>query len=224
MATSEEIAVLEALMAQGESLESRPGVCTPRFRSQLRLVDRKNRLLLLGCSADEAANRALLALPRAELQVEWGEWWIAFTAGNPTPFLHQGTEAIRLEFPNAVDIRRRRLYQRTADPLPPLRCVDYVGDTVAFEFTVTDVSQGGVALRVDFAGDELEPGMVLSACRLECAGREPAIVDLKVQHTRSATLPSGSRVAGVGCRFVNLSPAAMALIAEYTDAKPSARQ
>ncbi len=222
MATNEEIDVLEALAAQDESLESKPGTCAPRFRSRLRRVDRQHCLLHLEPSADEAANVALLALPHAELQIEWGEWRIAFKAGNPTPVLDEETDAIRLDFPDTVEIGRRRLYPRIPDPKPPLRCVDYIGNTIAFEFTVTDVSQGGLSLKVDFAADELVPGMVLAGCRLECAGREPVSIDLKIEHTTSARLRGVNRIGSIGCRFVKLSPAAMALIAGYTDPKPSA--
>ena len=218
--TDAEIAVLEALVVQGESLESKPLTCTPRFRSRLRLVDKKRRVLLLDRSSDEAANRALLALPRAELQVEWGEWRIVFVAGNPVPFSHQGAEVIRLDFPDAVEIGRRRIYQRTPDPRPALRCVVQVGDAAVFEAAVSDVSLGGVGLEVDFAADELEPGIVLAGCRLECPGWEPVIVDLEVRHTIIES--HGPRVVRVGCRFVHLSPAAMALIAEYLVAKPPA--
>lgn len=222
MATKEEIEVLEALAAQGEILESKPGTCTPRFHSRLLKVDRQRRLLLLECSIDEAANMALLSLPRADLQIDWGEWRIAFTTDNPASVPYAGAAAIRLNFPDTVDIGRRRLFQRTPDPKPPLRCVDYVGDAIAFEFTVIDVSQGGLSLKVDFAADELEPGVVLPGCRLECAGREPVSVDLEIEYTTRTTLEGGNRVGRLGCRFVNLSPAAMAFIAGYTDAKPAA--
>jgi len=213
MTTDAEIAVLEALAAQGESLEAKTA---PPFRARLRLVDRKSRMLLLDRCADEAANTALLALPRAKLQIEWGEWRIAFVAGNPAPFPHEGTEAIRLDFPEAVQIGRRRIYPRTPGPQPPLRCVAQIGDAVVFEAEVSDLSMGGVGLEISFDADELEPGEVLTGCRLERPGGETVTVDLEVRHTTMD--PNRHRVARVGCRFVHLSPAAMALIAGYVRA------
>ena len=189
----------------------------PPFRSRLRLVDRERRLLLLDRCTDEAANIALIALPRVDLQVEWGEWRIAFVAGNPAAFPHEGTVAIRLDFPDTVQIGRRRIYARTSDPRPPLHCVAQTGDTIVLEAEVSDVSMGGVGLELNFVADELEPGTIIKGCRLECPGWEPVTIDLEVRHTTME--PHGPRAVHVGCRFVNLSPAAMALVAEHVHAK-----
>lgn len=218
MATDAEIAVLEALAAQGESLEWKTPAGAPRFRSRLRLVDRQRRMLLLDRCADEAANRALLALPRVEFQIEWGEWRIKFVAANPMPVALEGAAAIRLDFPDAVEIARWRIYERAPDPLPPLRCVGQVGDATIFDAVVRDVSPGGIGLEIDFAAGELEPGTILVGCRLGCPGSDPVEVDLEVRHTIME--PHGARVVSAGCRFVNLSPAALVLIAEYVHAKP----
>lgn len=220
MDNNAEMVLLEILAAQGEYIESQRGVCTPQFRSVLLQMERDSHSLLLDRCANEAANTALLAMPCAGLQIEWGEWRIAFVAENPTPVVHRGIDAIRLQLPGSVGISRRRLYRRAPDPRPPLRCVHSVNGDVIFEFAVTDVSQGGLSMKIDFAVDELEPGMILTGCRLECADREPVSVDLEVEHTTCSTLASGSRVGSIGVRFLSLSPPAMALIAEYAEAKP----
>jgi len=215
MTTDAEIAVLEALAAQGEILEAKTGASTPPFRSRLRLVDRQRRLLLFDRSIDQAADKALLALPHARLQIKWGEWRVAFVAANPVSYSHEGSEAIRLDFPETVEIGRRRMHQRTPDPQPRLRCAAYVGDASVFDAVVTDLSRGGIGLEIDFTADELEPGTILAGYRLESQGREPVSVDLEVRHTTSE--PHGPRILHAGCRFVNPSPAAMALIAAYTE-------
>jgi hypothetical protein len=216
MATEVELAVLEALAAQGEMIESTTGTCTPAFRSRLRLVDRQRSLLLLDRCSDEAANAALLALPRADFQVEWGEWRIVFAAGGIFP--DEGAGAIRLDFPDAVSISRRRMYPRTQDPRPPLVCQIYSGTDVMIEAAVTDVSQGGIGMEMDSA-TALEPGTVLAGCRLQYLDWEPVIVDLEVRHTATTTLPDGRQVVRGGCRFLHLPLAAMGIIAKYVDPK-----
>lgn len=220
MATEAEIAILEELAAQGQILESKTGACIPPFRSRLRLVDRQRYVLLVDRSSDEAANMALLALPRADVQVGWGEWRIEFVAGNPVAFPHQGTETIRLDLPDAVAISRRRIYRRTQDPRPPLRCEAYSGAAAIFEAEVTDVSLGGIGMEIDSDDAMLEAGMVLAGCRLQCPDREPVIVDLEIRYTTTIMLPSGRQVVRAGCRFLNLSSAAMGLVVKYVDAKP----
>lgn len=219
MATEAEIAVLEALAAQGEMLDSKSGTCTPAFRSRLRLVDRQRSLLLLERGSDEAANLALLTLPRVELQVEWGEWRIDFVASNLGAFPHQGIETIRLDFPDSVAIRRRRMYERTEDPRPPLLCEISSRNALAFEAVVTDVSQGGLGMEMDSAA-ALVPGTVLAACRLRYLDWEPVSVDLEVRHTANVMLADGRKLVRGGYRFLHLSPEAMGLIAKYVGTKP----
>ncbi len=219
MATDAEMAVLEALAAQGEILASKTGADTPPFRSRLRLVDRQRCLLLLDRCSDEAANMALLALPRAKLEVEWGEWHIAFVAGNPGAFSHEGTEVIRLDFPDAIAIRRRRMYRRTPDPRPRLWCEAYSGGAAVFEAVLTNVSQGGLGLEIDSA-TRLNPGMILAGCRIQSQDREQVIVDLEVRHTATVRRADGREVIRAGCRFLNLSPSALRLVATYVDTTP----
>ena len=96
-----------------------------------------------------------------------------------------------------------------------LRCVTHSGAGKVLDATVTDVSQGGIGLQLGHAGDVLVPGMVLQGCRIECHDREPVIVDLEVRQTTTAILPDGRRVVRAGCRFVDLSPSTIALVAEY---------
>jgi hypothetical protein len=94
-----------------------------------------------------------------------------------------------------------------------------LGAAATFEAIVTDISRGGIGIQSDSAGDALEPGTILAGCRIEGAGREPLVVDMEVRHTASTSHPDGSRTMRAGCRFVSLSPAAMALAAEYASDK-----
>lgn len=217
--TDAEIGVLEALATQPDVLlTSTHG--GPRFRAPLRFVDPRRQYLLLGSSGDEAADAALLAAPRAEFLVEWDEWRIAFAGERPERATHGGSAAIRLRFPESVSINRRRMHERA--PVPeeaPLRCVAYSGAAAIFAASVTDMSQGGIGIETDSAGDALHPGMVLAACRIEGQGREAVTVDLEIRHTAATTSPGGRRVVRAGCRFVNPSPAALALVAGYLGRK-----
>lgn len=219
--TDAEIAVLEALAAQGEFLASVPDSVNPPFRTRLRLVDPGRKFLILACSGDKNADAAVLAQPRVDILVEWGEWRIAFAASAPVAVTHDGIAAIRVQFPESVSISRRRMFARAAVPEhSQLRCVAYSGAVPIFEASIIDMSQGGIGIQTESAGDELEPGMVLAACRLERPGHEPVVVDLEVRHTATTRRPDGRRTMRAGCRFVNLSPAAMGLIAEYFAAMP----
>lgn len=219
--TEAEIGVLEALAAQGEPLATRSAAGTGPFRTRLLRVDPGRRFLLFDRGGDAAAQAQVLGQSAVDFIVEWGEWRIGFTVANPVAAEHDGTAAIRTGFPESIAISRRRMLPRSA--VPPgaaLRCVAGAGASVAFEADVLDVSQGGIGMQAEAKTAPLDPGMVLAACRLERAGREPVVVDLEVRHTARVTLGDGRLVLRIGCRFVNLSPAAMRLVAEYGGAPP----
>lgn len=219
--TEAEIAVLEALAAQGEILTAKAESGARPFRARLRFVDSARQFLILDRGADEAAAAALLARPRAEFLVEWGEWRIGFACDRPVTVSHDGTPAFRVSFPEAVSIGKRRMFARAAVPdKAKLRCVAYSGAAPIFEADITDVGQGGLGMHADAAVTSLEPGMILAGCRLERAGRTPAIVDLEIRHTARATLEDGRHVLRIGCRFVAPSPAAMGLVAEFIGERP----
>lgn len=219
--TDAEIAVLEALAAQGELLSAAMPTGAPVFRTRLRFVDPGRHCLVVARSGDRRADEALLAQARAEFLVEWGEWRIAFATGRPEAAAHEGVEAIRLPFPESVSINRRRMFERAPVPDHGMRCVAYSGAVPVFEAIVTDVSQGGVGIQVDSGGEALEPGMVLAGCRFVRQGRGPATVDLEVRHTALTRHPDGRRTVRAGCRFVDLSPAAMALVSEFVGSRPA---
>ncbi len=210
-----EIAVLEALAVEGEALGVQQDGRTA-WRARLLLVDPARRFLVVGSSGEEARDAQLLSRPGVEFVVESGEWRIAFTAEAPSRTRHRGVPAIRVAFPAAIAINRRRVHERAAVPdSAPLRCVAYSGAAALFDAAVCDLSQGGVGLTMDFAGGALEPGMVLAGCRIEGPGREAVVVDLEVRHTAVTTFPDGRRSIRAGCRFVNLTPKAASLVAAY---------
>lgn len=220
--TEAEIGVLEALAAQGEPLVAKAVAGAEPFRTRLLKVDPDRRWLLFDSGGSPGADAAAFAQRRLDLLVEWGEWRIAFVAPRPEPATDAGAPAIRTQFPETVSISRRRMLPRAVVPAEAaIRCVAYSGAAAIFEAEVTDVSQGGIGMVADPKVANLDPGMVLAASRLERAGREPVIVDLEVRHTARVTLEDGRYVARIGCRFVNLSPAAMKLVAEYAGGKPA---
>jgi c-di-GMP-binding flagellar brake protein YcgR len=210
-----EIAVLEALALEGTMIDARLASGVQAFHTRLLLVDPGRRFILIQAGEDTAANARLLAGPRANLYAELGEWRIEFNAETPLPVSHEGTRAVRLAFPASIAISRRRQQERVIVPTHyQLRCVGQAVGGARFEATVTDVSPGGIGLLQEASG-RLEPGTVLSGCRLERPGKTPVEVDLEVRYTERVALPDGRPGRKVGYRFVNPSPAMRELIGEF---------
>lgn len=217
-----EIAVLEALVAEGEELLARSAAGGLTYAVKLRHLDPRHRDFVIAAREGHLSPDALPADASVNFEVLFGEWRVAFSADHPHHVTHEGRPAIQLEFPERVAISRRRQHARAAVPeQAPLRLVAYSGAAPIFAAMITDVSRGGIGLQLDFGGDSLHPGMVLGSCRVERDGGEPVTVDLEVRHTSTVTLHDGRRVVRAGCRFVELTPAAAALVEEYVADHPA---
>jgi c-di-GMP-binding flagellar brake protein YcgR len=212
-----EIAVLEALAAEGEDVVARLPSGVAAFHTRLVFVDPGRQFILIQASADTTANAALLAAPRATLHAESGDWRIEFASESPQPAVHEGARAIRLAFPRSVAINRRRLQGRAAvSPQLSLRCVGYFGGSPSFAGSVIDISEGGIGLMREFSKYPLKPGTVLKGYRLERPGRDAVVVDLEVRYMETVAQDGGPRLK-IGCRFVDPSPETRALIGEFVE-------
>ncbi len=207
--TPEEITrVLNSLVMRGEPIISDLGGGKLLFRSRLRFIDPARVYIIIELSADEAANKALLARPRATFHAEPGGWRVEFAAGDPQPTsAHEGAPGIRLRFPELVAGHRRRENERAeAPPQKELRCVVDEGGVMPFDGTMANVSKGGIGFLQYDPAISLEPGTVLKGCRIESPSGESIVVDMEVRYSQLETLADGRQVQSSGCRFVNLSP------------------
>jgi c-di-GMP-binding flagellar brake protein YcgR len=211
----EEIArVLNALVLRGEPIISDLGGGKLLFRSRLRIVDPARAYIIIELSADDAANHALRARPRATFHAEPGGWRVEFAAADPQPTSpNEGAPGIRLRFPEIVAGHRRRAEERV--PPPPrqaLRCVVDEAGVMSFDGTMANVSKGGIGFLQYDPAISLEPGTVLKGCRIDSAGGDSVVVDLEVRYSQLVDLADGTQVQSSGCRFVNLSADATARI------------
>jgi c-di-GMP-binding flagellar brake protein YcgR len=204
----EEIArVLNSLVMRGEPIISDLGGGKLAFRSRLRFVDPARAYVIIELSADDAANHALFARPRATFHAEPGGWRVEFAAADPQPTSpNEGAPGIRLRFPEIVAGHRRRTEERApAPPRQALRCIVDEAGVMSFDGTMANVSKGGVGFLQYDPAISLEPGTVLKGCRIDSAGGDSVVVDLEVRYSRLVDLADGTQVQSSGCRFVNLS-------------------
>jgi flagellar brake protein len=209
--------VLNSLVMRGEPIVSDLGGGKLQFRSRLRFIDPARTYVIIELSPDEAANRALLARPRATFHAEPGGWRVEFAAADPKPTnAHEGAAGIRMRFPEIVAGHRRREDERAA--LPPqreLRCVVDEGGVMPFDGAMTNVSRGGIGFLQYDPAISLEPGTVLKGCRIEGPGGDWIVIDMEVRYSQIMALADGRQVQSSGCRFLNLSADETAAVEEF---------
>ena len=214
--------VLNSLVMRAEPIVSNLGGGKLLFRSRLRFVDPARAYIIIELSADDAANKALLARPRATFHAEPGGWRVEFAGANPKPTPpNEGAPGIRLHFPEIVAGHRRRADERTeAPPQQALRCVIDEAGVMPFDGAMANVSKGGIGFLQYDPTISLEPGTVLKGCRIENPSGESIVVDMEVRYSQLMDLADGRQVQSSGCRFLNLSAEETARIEELFDLKP----
>jgi c-di-GMP-binding flagellar brake protein YcgR len=220
--TPDEIArVLNSLVMRGEPIASDLGGGKRLFHSRLRFVDPARAYIIIELSADELANQALLARPRATLHAEPGGWRVEFAAADPKPTSPgEGAPGIKLRFPEIVAGHRRRTDERSdAPPKMGLRCsIDEAG-VMPFDGTMANVSKGGIGFLQYDPKISLEPGTVLKGCRIDGDGDDSVVFDMEVRYSQLVDLADGRQVQSSGCRFLNLSAEDTASIEKMFDLK-----
>jgi c-di-GMP-binding flagellar brake protein YcgR len=220
--TPEEIArVLNSLVMRGEPVICDLGGGKLLFRSRLRFVDPGKAYIIVELCADEAANKTLLARPRATFHAEPGGWRVEFAAADPKQTSpHEGAPGIKLRFPEVVAGHRRRADERADAPLKKeLRCVIDEAGIMPFDGTMANVSKGGIGFLQYNPEISLEPGTVLKGCRIYSADGDSIVVDMEVRYSQLVDLPDGKQVESSGCCFLNLSPEDTARIEKMFELK-----
>ena len=199
--------VLNSLVMRGETIIANLEGGKLVFRSRLRFIDPERTYIIIELSPDDAANKALLARPRATFHAEPGGWRVEFAAAHPRPTSpSEGAPGIRLHFPEIVAGHRRRAEQRSeAPPHQALRCIVDEAGVMPFDATMINVSKGGSGFLQYDPTISLEPGTVLKGCRIESAGGESVVVDMEVRYSQLMDLADGTQVQSAGCRFINLT-------------------
>lgn len=221
--TPEEISrVLNSLVMRGEPIVSELDGGKLVFRSRLRFVDSARGYIIVELSPEDAANKALLARPRATFHAEPGGWRVEFAAADPKPTSpNEGAAGIKLRFPELVAGHRRRAEERSAaPPQQALRCVVDEAGVMPFDGTMANVSKGGIGFLQYDPTISLEPGTVLKGCRIESAGGESIVLDMEVRYSQLMSFADGTQVQSSGCRFLNLTPEETARIESMFGLKP----
>jgi len=187
-----------------------------KFQALLRYVDPGGRRLIIGRSPVAGANAALLSRERWIFHTELPEWHVEFAAGGARETLHNGVGAFEFGFPDIIVCHQPRAHPRVPiEPEAQLKCVANTRGHAAFEASIVDISAGGVGFIVYSPTILLETGTVLLGCRIQAPDGAVVEVDLEVRYTKPMDSADGKRAVRSGCRLINPSPEALALIRLY---------
>jgi len=207
--------VLELLRARGVPVRAQLGDALA-FTSRIAHLDPARAYFVLETGGDDAAERALLARPRASFRALAGSLHVEFAAAAPRRAKLGGRDAIRMSYPDVMATRQQRASERLpVQPQAPLHCLADAGGVISFDGHMTDISSGGIGFVHYGSGITLEPGTILRGCRIEVPGRAPVAVDLEVRYSVPTSLPDGRPALRSGCRFIEPTDEVKTLLAAY---------
>jgi flagellar brake protein len=187
-----------------------------KFQALLRYVDPRGRRLIVGRSPVPGANAALLSRPRSTFHTELPEWYVEFAVGGARETLHDGVAAFEFGFPDVIVCHQPRAHPRVpVQPEARLKCIANTRGHLSFEANIVDISTGGIGFIVYSPATALETGTLLLGCQIQAPDGAVVEVDLEVRYTKPVDSVPGQPAVRSGCRLMNPSEEAMALIRRY---------
>lgn len=144
---------------------------------------------------------------------------IQFTAQRASSVAYQGYPAFFLPLPDSLyRLQRREYYRLAAPPNEPLHCVIAMGKPPKkrpHEFTIMDISCGGVGLTCTETDIELVPGTSYPDCRINLPEIGTITGTIVVKNLVVLTSASGAAQKRAGCEFKNLDGHSVILLQRY---------
>lgn len=163
-------------------------------------------LLVLDYGGDEDINQKLIKHNHAIVKTDYDGITAQFKVKDIRKARLQGKASLACTLPESVLWVQRREFYRVRIPLSEkVTCELIHGDNHRTEYSVLDISTGGIALFDKNDELELEPGNVFHNCKLTLGEHQAAFINLEIRNHMPINpyeLSEGSRC---GCAFLNLT-------------------
>jgi flagellar brake protein len=160
-----------------------------------------------------ASTRLMFVTSRDRIKVQW-------KAQRIENVLYKGKPAFRIAVPASVlRLQRREYYRLSAPVAKPLAClvpvVSPAGALKKFEFTVADISVGGLAMHGPTQQAGLEIGKRYENCEIPLPELGKLVTTLAVANIFEVTMKNGHTALRAGCQFVGMQGKTLAMLQRY---------
>ncbi|MFK5915744.1 MAG: flagellar brake protein [Woeseiaceae bacterium] len=163
-------------------------------------------LLVLDYGGNEELNQLLLKHKRAVIKTDYDGIITQFTATDIRKARLQGKESFACTLPDSVLWVQRREFYRVRIPLSEVVTLELIhGDNNRTEYSVLDVSTGGLALFDQNDELELEPGNTFHNCKLTLGEHNVCFINIEIRNHITIDPSEASKGARCGCAFLSLT-------------------
>lgn len=182
-------------------------------------------LVAIDYGPNQELNEQLLSASRIVFKASFDGINVQFSTNSITKAKYQGESVFAIPIPDSMLWVQRREFFRVRVPMGiPATCEIRQVDDSYRAYKVFDISAGGLSILDEYYDLEVEPGVVMSHCRLELPEHGNGRVNLEVRNI--LPVKAGERQAGrrIGCSFNNMGMSFAATIQRYIHAMESARK
>jgi c-di-GMP-binding flagellar brake protein YcgR len=188
------------------------------FLTSIIALQAKNTEIILDIGSDEKTNARALETDELICLTEIDKVKVQFRLGRLRRVEYQERPAFVSAVPDELLRLQRREFFRLATPvINPIRLSTTLGpEAQPVSLPLLDISGGGVGLMVSLdLASLLEKGMILENCKILLPSEELLVAKLCVRNMFGVTNQGGLRYVRVGCEFVDLSMAHLAIVERY---------
>lgn len=184
-------------------------------------IDETAGLLTLDVAATDELNQRIVATTNLSFETVLEHIRILFFAEKIERARFKDLDAFRVKIPDTMIRLQRREYFRVPTPASaPLRCTFPLltsGEEPIAKHVILgsrNISNGGIAIIDDTDQLDDTAGVVYHNCTIDFPG-SPVTVSLEVRNSQTIKLNDGKQGRLIGCRFVDMSNAMLALFQRY---------
>ena len=182
-------------------------------------VDPDTNTVTLDRSIDGAQNLRILAAERISFETTLDKIRILFASDDVTETVFERRPALQMALPDTLVRLQRREYYRMATPLTNPVCAavplpQELGGGSAI-FPLADISCGGIAVLDNkfILGNAI--GVKYPGCRIDLPDIGTVTTTLQVRNSLDLTLLNNKANRRLGCHFVDISSANLAMVQRY---------
>lgn len=182
-------------------------------------VDQDHSTVIIDSAPDKDANERIAKASPIYFEGLLDKISIQFSSSHVEPIQFENRPALKISLPRSLIRLQRREYYRINTPVTnPIRCSIVLEEESGFrshEFSLVDISCGGVALLDEKRVLDTTIGTEYSTCRIDFPSIGLIDVALQVRNSQDLTLLNGKTNRRLGLQFLNLSNSVLASIQRY---------
>lgn len=213
------LALLKGFKEKGQLISMMINGGSEAFITSVLQVDDANNLLIVDSAPNPQANQRIIEASAVFFDGLLDRISIQFSSSRVQRIQFENRPALQMPIPaSLIRLQRRENYRINTPVSKPVKChVPILVDeyTKEYQFSLVDISCGGIALLDDQRILEMSIGRNYTHCTIDLPGIDAIRLDLQIRNSQDLILLNGKTTRRVGCAFLNLHSRDLTSVQRY---------